>query len=76
MAVPGRRGCHEQPEMRILLHCAVSWPAELLEANVLVNTSISLIQLTITCGSRKLDLRARGYSTTGFPIQHTRLARC
>jgi hypothetical protein len=27
------------------------------------------------CGSRKLDLRALGYSTTGFPIQHTRLAR-
>jgi hypothetical protein len=27
-----------------------------------------------TCGSRKLDLRALGYSTTGFPIQHTRLA--
>jgi hypothetical protein len=25
--------------------------------------------------SRKLDLRALGYSTTGFPIQHTRLAR-
>jgi hypothetical protein len=27
------------------------------------------------CGSRKLDLRALGYGTTGLPIQHTRLAR-
>jgi len=32
-------------------------------------------RIVTPCGSRKLDLRALGYSTTGFPIQHTRLAR-
>jgi hypothetical protein len=34
-----------------------------------------LAAATSDCGSRKLNLRALGCSTTGFPIQHTWHAR-